>query len=257
MEWTVQDAYYWNQLQDGLLLLADGDPEGSARRLRRLRGEISGSSPLLPTVLYHLGEALLASGDRAGAKDALREGVRTGCARQRCLALLGRLDLEEAAIHEVPTRWTFEEGDHGFMHPWSLVERGSIHVEREGDQAALAWTTLVEVRKSDQLVVGFDNPEPMPRGIRFEASSRAMDAYIRPQLVDSTGKVYTLPDQLVVLAQGDVVKVQLPLDDFLSVEGQGPLDASDITLLVLEDVTAFHGTQTGENVVWLDDFEVF
>jgi len=249
-------------LHDSLLLEAVyHDVDGALVIYGNLVKNLGADDPVRSEALYWMGRARYEQGEVDGAREALRECVRIGVEKGRCLELLGRIELEQTSITSVPVRWTFDDTTHGFVHPWRYADKGAIRIHREGerDNPMLAWHTRVDVRGDDQLVVGFRDPQPAPRGIRFQVRSSDLEAALRLQVFDIYGHKYTPARRGVIrVRRGQLVLVDL---QFRDLEGddpaQVPLAPQDIDRLVIQDVTAYYGGGTGENEIYIDDFEVY
>jgi hypothetical protein len=260
--WAQDNRASWEMLYDSLLLeAAHHDVDQALVTYGQLVKNLGADDPVRSEALYWLGRARYEQGEVDGAREALRECVRTGVVKGRCLELLGQIELEQSSIVSVPVRWTFDDTTHGFVHPWRYAEKGSIRIHREGDRddPMLAWRTQVDVRGDDQLVVGFRDPDPAPQGTRFVVRSRDLDAALRLQVFDIHGRKYVAGHRAVIRVPRDKqVLVDLRFRDL---EGddpeQVPFSPSDIDRLVLQDVTAFYGGGGGENELYIDDFEVY
>lgn len=253
----------WEHLYDTLLLQAgDHDIDGALAGYGDLVRNLGADDPVRSAALYWLGRTRYEQGDVDGARTSLRECVRIGIEKARCLELLGHIELEQSAIRHVPVHWTFDDTTHGFVHPWRYADKGSIRIHREGDldDPMLAWRTSVDVRTDDELVVGFDNPKPPPSGVKFLLRSRDMNAYIRLRVYDIYGRQYGAapPHTVVRVPKGQMIVVELPFDEVVGDDPDAvPFDARNIDRLVVQDVTAYHGDRTGENELTIDDFQVY
>ncbi len=249
----------WDTLYDTLLLEAADHDVGRALRTYEVLGRTLGADdPVRSEALYWLGRARYEQGEVDGARDALRECVRTGGMRASCLELLGRLELEQMSITAVPTTWTFDDPAHGFVHPWRYAHKGSIRLhETDRGDAMLAWRTTVGARSDDQLWVGFSEPSPPPRGVKFLLRSSDLRAFVRLHVVDIHGRRYSARRPVEVPA-GQMVVVDVALRTLQAEDPQHPpLDPRRLHRLVVQDVTAYHGTGRGENELLLDDFQVY
>ncbi len=221
-----------------------------------LTQQLPAGSPVRARALLSLGQTRYALDDLDGARAALRECVRTGPGRAPCLQLLGRLELELGAVRNVPVRWSFDNPDHGFVHPWSYASRGTVRIDEVGGDPALAWTTTVAAQADDQLVLGFDHPDPTPEGVRFTVHATAFDAHLRLIAFDAQGRRYTRGQFIAPV--GRALEVVARFRTFEGVDpNQGALDASTLHELVIQDVTGYVARSRGQNSLIIDDFEVF
>lgn len=246
-------------LQDTLLVeAADHAVVQATRNYEVLVKNLGADDPVRSEALYWLGRARYEQGEVGGARDALRECVRTGGMRSSCLELLGRIELEQGAIREIPAEWTFDRTTHGFLHPWRYADKGAIRLApgQQGDPG-LAWRTTVDARGDDQLWVGFDSPDPAPRGVRFLLWSDRIESWIRLHASDIHGRRYSTPQSFRVPA-GEMIVVDVHMDELEPEDpATPPLDPAELYRLTLQDVTAYHGAARGDNELFLDDFQVY
>jgi hypothetical protein len=250
----ADDRTSWEALQDELLEESlGGDLKRAQRRYQGLVRNLADDDPTRGRALYWLGRTRRSMGDVSGAREALRECVRAGEVRRPCLDLLGDMEIERTAIRDVPTRWTFEDDDHGFVHPWAYADKGVIRLRRS---EVLSWVTNVDARRPDRLLVGFRDPSPQPRGARFRAQAVSTPAHLRLMLYDIDGHGYSLPLPVAVPV-GTFIDVQVDFRNLVALEG-APVRfvATRADLMVIEDVTGDYGG-SGENELLIDDFVVY
>ena len=256
----ADDFADWEKLNAAQLYEATGNlPEAIAGYEQLLASSaLADDDPVRSRVLLRLGNAQYAAGRTEAAKRALIDAVRSASpSRDACLALLERIALDESAIRTVPTLWRFDDDRHGVVHPSSAEEKGrSVRIDlgAPGGDPALAWTTVVDPRRDDHLVVGLVEPSPQPRGVRFEALSSRIPASLRPVAYDTDGRRYTTSPTSVPI--GVWTQVTVNLRDLRDETGASA-DKADLDRLELRDTTAFTDAGSGENTLWIDDFEVF
>ena len=256
----AQDTSAWDVLQRALLAeAAAGDYEFAIGEYERLVRNLAVDSPVRAEALFRLGSARHTLGDVAGAREALLEGIRTGTCRVPCRVLLGRIQLDAESIREVPVSWSFDTAEHGVFHPWEFDDKGSIRVQDPSEAAnpALIWETTVDVRRGDQLVVGFLHPTPAPRMIRFRMQASPNPASIHVRVVDDMKRAYGPASGAIRIGTDRPTLVEVALDDLVSVDPDDPaLDPASIHRLYIHDVSAFNGTSAGPNALYVDDFSV-
>jgi hypothetical protein len=248
----------WETLQDALLLEASGDVEHAVDRYEQLVRELGPDDPVRSEALYWLGNARWLGGDVRSAREALIECNRTPNARERCQALLARIELDESSVQTVPTRWTFDgkAPQYGIVDPASLDGDRSLRLDTDPDgDVALVWTTFVDERgKRDFLVVGFRNPQPTPETVRFDVRSTVFDAHVQVWVYDTLGRrfLWASDGQAVAVPTTRWVQVDVDLE---AIDG---FDPRHIDRIVIEDVTGFARGDgpSGPNALWIDDFEV-
>ncbi len=231
--------------------------QAEARYERLVREVLPAGDPSLARTYYRLGHVRYLLGDAQGARDALDACIRTGTEKARCLDLRGEIDLEADAVHEVPVHWTFDDPHHGFMHPRAYWDKGAIRIQQSDDgESRLEWRTAVDANREDMLIVGFRQPNPAPRVIRFTMTSAEIDGMLRVEFVDIDGNRYSPLWRQRPLPRGQDVLVDLDVRNLRPVHSEGPpLDPSALHRMYLLDVTGRTG-QVGRNVLRIDDFEV-
>jgi hypothetical protein len=234
---------------------ANGDLRGAIAAYKQLSSTLDSQDPLLPETLYWLGRANFAARDLASANAALTECARRVSPwRQRCLDALAEIALFRSAIRDVPTRWDFS-GDHGVLHPSPYEDKArSLRVEPVDGDARLAWTTTVDPSRDDQVVIGFDQPSPTPKGFRVTLRSTTFDARVRVDLFDAYGRRFQLAQ--VALPAGRDVPVDVRFGG-MRTDGEVALDPALVDRVVIQDVTAYYSRARGANTLLLDDVEVF
>lgn len=248
----------WLEAWDALLTEAtDGHNGGSLDTLRRLATtDVPADDPTLPLVQYWLGHAAWQVGDADGARDALDACIRAGIDKARCLDLRSRIDLEMDAVATIPTRWSFDDADHGFIHPRPFWDRGSIRIVQTESGGVLAWTTQIDAAREDQLVVGFRAPAPEPHTVTVIARSLEMDATLALVFQDEEGHEYASPQRTWWLQQGEREVLMVRIADLVPlVPGSPPASGAGLHRLFLRDETGLSG-QIGQNVLHIDEFIV-
>lgn len=253
----ADDVAQWELLHDALLERSlrgvDDDVEALFEQLAQ---DLPAASPVRGRALLALGEARVELGDVEGARAALRECVRMGPGREPCLQLLGRVELDQGAVREIPLTWTFSEPEHGFVHPWSYAGKGSVRVEERGGDPALTWTTRVEAQSDDQLVLGFHVADEPPSGVKFTVHATAFDAHLRLVVYDVAGNRFTRGQFIAPIGRDQ--PIDAPVDTFQGVDDdRGALDPATIHHLVVQDVTGYVARSRGDNTLVIDDFTVY
>lgn len=253
---ATDDLEAWVRLYDGLLAeAADNDVDRAVRAYQDLARTLPANAPLRGVALYWQGRALDSDDDVRGAREALRECARSAWPRALCLDLLGRIELEQAAVREIPTRWTFDDVSHGFLHPWIYNQLGSIRVE----DGVMVWRTTVRPDGEDRLVLGFAEPSPAPRGIRFRVRSSAVDATLRLLVFDRHGRRYVARAEAAVhrAPVGRWVVVDAPLRGLTDIDDGVGLDPAELDRVILQDESGRWGAPSAVNELLIDDFEIY
>lgn len=220
-------------LEDALLIRALGDHSEARVRLLTLVRSLAADDPARGRALYWLATGLVEAGDDDGAREALRECIRTGPARAECVELLGQIELRAGAIRETPTIWTFD-GDHGLVQLWWQADRGEIRLEPSAEGRALHWTTRHDERNAGTLLFGVDRPSPPPRLFRATLTSVGRDAWIAVLFGNEQGDLFG--QDVIPLSAGRPATLEIPLDRATGPSGR--LDPKQLDLVALHDLTA-------------------
>lgn len=247
----AQDPAAWQAVHEALLVDAlGGDRLSAASRYEQLvRIELPAGDPSLSLALFWLGHARWVVGDLAGAREALDRCIRTGLDRARCLDLRSRIDLEAEAIHDLPVVWSFADADdHGVFHPRTFWDQGAVRLSEAADgEDVLAWSTRIDPLRPDELVVGFRDPTPRPREIRWTLRSLEVEATLEIVLFDLEGHAYVVPPGRTRLPVRETVQVVLDLSDARPTNTDAPpLDPARLHRMVVRDLTGLSG-QLGRN----------
>lgn len=250
----------WQDLHSARLAEAvDHDVDRAERIYRRLIQNLASDDPIREEALYSLGTSLYSSGRVDDAIDVLLEGNRTAQRRGRFQDLLQLIELDLTSVRRIPTQWNFSTETHGLLHPWGYQAKGSLRIVPLGDgNRVLAWSTEVTASEDDQLVIGFNEPTPPPRGLRFDVASTLFDTWLEVMVYDDLGRAWSWPEGRLRARTNHLITFDLPFSGFAAADtGEGDLDPSTIDRLVLRDVSAFQGTFFGTHDVLLDDVEIY
>ncbi|MCB9674978.1 MAG: hypothetical protein H6737_07670 [Alphaproteobacteria bacterium] len=237
-------------LEDALLARAMGDHATARAGFLTLSRSLAAEDPVRSWALYWLATTRLERDDFAGARESLRECIRTGPARQECVELLGRLEVQSTAITQIPTVWGFE-GDHGVVHYWTQSDRGSIRIEDGSGDAALVWVSRHDEDVPGTLLFGVNAPTPPPRRFVATMLSQGRDARVGVLFVDEYGNAYQHPAAVRTLRAGEPYEMSVPLR-----EARGPaglLDPTHLERVLIRDLTAEKDRTGGSTILVLDD----
>lgn len=234
----------------------DGDIQGAVAWYEGLINGLPPNDPSQGELNYWLGRARYAQGDAEGARKALRIALQYPTVETQARALIGQIDSEELQIHRLPLTMDFDTGSGHFLHSWRHGDKGSVaRGLPPGEQdPALAWTTQVEEREDDAVVVWFAPDAPALTQVSFRIRSQEFPAAMVLLLEDTKGRRFAYP-ALLITSTTEWVSVDLLAQDFVPVDaGLEPLDTGDIRSLSFWDRTAFEASSRGQNVHYLDDF---
>jgi hypothetical protein len=256
----ANDRQSWGDLHLALLAeSADGDQLAARSVYARMVRSLPADDPIRAEALYWLACSHWLAGQSNDARSALREGIRTGACRQRCFDLLERIELDAAAVTEVPVTWNFETPEHGLFHPWRYDHKGTLRLGAPPGEtdSALIWSTSIDVRTEDQLVMSFDRPSPPPSQLAFRIRASRVEAWIRVFAEDELGRTYTWGGAGMLVPMEDTLALVVDLDRMVATDATGDtLDPSRLARLRLVDTTGFEGEGVGANQIYLDDLVV-
>jgi len=234
------EARYWAAK---LYESAYGDLDRAIEVYQQLAREADSpeQAPMRARALLAAGRALHATGQLAEARrafDACRRITTSGQLQNvdtDACAVGGRqVALEQGAIRRIPTRWTFDEPEHGFV---LLAERGSMSIEPRDEQRALVWSQDVAGPQIADLVVALDRPEPPPRAARLSLHSEDDNALLEFIVEDERGYAYTLSGKLF-RADRELRIWEIDFADLEPLDQDWPaLDPARISSLRLRDST--------------------
>ncbi|MEZ4317959.1 MAG: hypothetical protein R3F61_10665 [Myxococcota bacterium] len=238
------------ELEDALLARALGDHATARAGFLRLSRSLAEDDPVRSWALLWLATTRVERDDYAGAREALRDCIRTGPARQECVELLGRLEVQSTAITRVPTVWGFE-GDHGIVHYWTQSDRGSIRIEEGSGNPVLVWVTRHDEDVPGTLLFGASQPTPAPRRFTATVMSQGRDARVGVLFVDERGNAFQHPAGVRRLVAGEAVTLSVPLK-----EARGPagtLEPAELERVLIRDLTAEQDRSGGSTLLVFDD----
>lgn len=203
----------WTLLQDALLDEAvDGDVAGAASQYEMLVRTLAADDPIRAEALYRLAQARFSAGNVAGAREALREALSSAStSRDRCLDLLGEIEIQGGGVRSLPARFTFDQpGSQTLVHPHNVADLGRVRLIPDAQNGSvLEWRTSADARGEDELVLGVA-PGLRVRSLRLRAMAPGGEARLLLVVVDDHGQLAGLPG--VDLPAGTWVDVEVPVD---------------------------------------------
>lgn len=169
----------------------DLDLSGAIRTYRELSRNLPVESPVRSEALYRLGLALGAVGRVGEAREALTDGIRGEC--YPCRLALEDLEIEQHAVGELPTVWTFDAPGHGVFHPIDAQDLGSMRLETHDGRPALEWQTGGRAGE-DRLVIGLASGA---RELRILATSEGQPGQLGVRVEDDRNRRYGTTEPLV------------------------------------------------------------
>lgn len=254
-------ARAWETLHDARLVeAADGTPEVAVLYYEELVGDLAPTDPLYGTAWYWLGRTRYGLGDTEGAVYALRTALRDEGVRAQAAALLGRIELTQRAVRQLPATFGFDGTSTGaFVRGWEDADKGKLEVRALSGQTVLAWETTVRAGEADHIGAALDTGGPIAR-VAFQVRARAFPAELRVTVSDGAGGRYSAP--VLQVPTGQWLPVELPASAFRSTDGARGGDGSAlrpsdaVRMLEIEDLTGLLSPDRGANTVYLDSFEI-
>ncbi len=253
-------ARAWETLYDARLVeAADGTPEVAALYYEEVVSDLAIDDPLYGTAWYWLGRARYGLGDSEAAQMALRTAMRDPATRARAGSLLARIELKSRAITELPAVFGFENGTGAFVRAWDQAGKGLLDVRTIQGHRVLAWGTTVLAGEPDHVAAAFEVSQPVTK-VLFLVRAQEFPAELRVTVSDGAGGRYSAP--VIQVPTGEWLDVALPTSAFRSTDGARggggsalrPADA--VRLLEIEDLTGLLSPDRGENVIYIDGFEI-
>ncbi|MDP2304396.1 MAG: hypothetical protein Q8P18_00040 [Pseudomonadota bacterium] len=250
----------WETLYDARLVeAADGTPEVAALYYEEVVSDLTADDPLYGTSWYWLGRARYGLGDTEAAVTALRTAMRDPSARARAGALLARIELKSRAIATLPVTLGFENGIGAFVRAWDQAEKGAMEARKIAGRPVLAWGTTVAAGEPDRIAAALEVERAVTR-IAFQVRAHAFPAELRVTVSDGAGGRYSAP--VIQVPTGEWLDVVMPASSFRSTDGArggagSALRPDDrVRLLEIEDLTGLLSPDRGENVIFLDSFDI-
>ncbi|MDP2317438.1 MAG: tetratricopeptide repeat protein [Pseudomonadota bacterium] len=251
----------WETLYDARLVEAsDGTPEVAALYYEEVVADLAADDPLYGAAWYWLGRARYGLGDTEAAIAALRRAMRDTTVRARAGALLARIELRSRAITALPVTFGFEVGGTGaFVRAWDHAGKGGLEARAIQGRALLAWSTTVLAGEPDHIAAALEVEKPVSK-VTFQVRAQAFPAELRVTVSDGAGGRYSAP--VLQVPTGEWLDVTLPASSFRSTDGArggagSALRADDpVRLLEIEDLTGLLTPDRGENIIYVDTFEI-
>ncbi|TVQ93699.1 MAG: hypothetical protein EA397_03825 [Deltaproteobacteria bacterium] len=263
--WATPDApsperRYWDAQ---LLQSSSGDHRQAVQIYRDLATQLDAPqhAELRARAMLAAGRALRALGDLDEARKAFEACRRLSTAgiadidTSACAAGARQVALEQGAIREVPTRWTFERSEEGFV---LFSERGSMALETREGQGALVWSQEIAGPQVADLIVAVDQPERAPSGVRIELHAEDDNALMELIVEDERGFAYALSGKLYRIDATPRLW-EVPIQELEPLDPSWPaLDSARISAIRLRDST---GSQLPElrarHRIVLRSFEIY
>lgn len=231
-------------LEEALLVRALGDHETARSALSRLADETPADHPVHGQVHYWLARLELERRNRDGARQSFRACIRTPVTREVCADALGKMELEDRAVRELPTVWRFDGSPHGVVLPG----QGRMEVA----EGTLLWAHPRDPLALDTLLLGVDLPVgAVPERVSLTVTPRGREAWVGIVFVDADGTVVPAREGVYRLPADRPSEVEA----FLRPPPPG-LDVRRLDRVLIRDVSALNDEQPGLAILALDDLTV-
>lgn len=249
----------WAALYNGRLVDAvDRDPASAIPVYDAVLAYLDDDDPLRGELLYWRGRARHDLGQRDGALEDLNAAAEDARIGPEARTFLGRLELVERTVRDLPFEQDFDDGQRSFVRGWPIGRRDDLSVVKLSDRPGqvMAWRRMVREAEADSIVLGLA-ADTAPEHLRLTVRADAFDARLRILLVDVEGRRWTAP--VLVIPADDWLRLDLGIASFVPAEAPASRarpDGAALRSVEIRDVTAFHAADRGENRLFIDDVEL-
>ncbi len=191
-------------------------------------------------------------GDLDGARVVLMQAASDPRVSVRARSWLVQLDAWSRRVRELPLRSRFSSGAGPWVLGWSADRAATL----DGGEDGLIWHTRVRDGRDDYLLASVDAEQALAR-IRLSAHASEFPAHLRLIVEDRQGRRWISP--VTAVYPGPDTAVDVRVVDLLPA-GSTPVDArpdpASVTVLMIQDVTAFHAGDRGFNDIVLRELEL-
>ncbi|MCB9780820.1 MAG: hypothetical protein H6742_19785 [Alphaproteobacteria bacterium] len=236
----------WAALHDARLTeSADRDPANAVAIYETLLHHLPTDDELEAELLLQLARARFDDGSLDGAREALEKAGSDPGVGARARAWRVQLDAWEQRVQATPA----EDARAALVLGWSAAPDAALTADDDG----LTWVTDVRDGRDDFLLAAIDAAAAPFDRLVLHLRADDFPAHLRVIAEDAHGQRWATPVTLV--RPGAETKLELELADLLpaaALARDDRVDPADVRLLMLQDVTAFHGSDRGENRVRID-----
>lgn len=243
----------WFALHDARLAeSADRDLTAAVGIYETLLTHLPPGDPLQGELLLNLARARFDEGDLDGSRAALVQASGDMVVVGRSRAWRAQLDAWQRRVESLPLVWRPEMGTDPVVLGWSASVDATLVVD--GD--ALLWRTVVREKRDDTLLLALADELQALRSIGMRVESEDTTAHLRLIVEDSGGRRWATP--IIPLSPGSEVDLLISPAELLPTHSGGPdqVQADQIRVIMLQDVTAFHSPARGANHLRISSFEL-
>jgi hypothetical protein len=246
----------WNGLYNARIIASsDPDPAASLAVYDAVLLGLVPDDPLLGEARYWRGRARFDAGLRQLAMDDLRAAAEDDRVGAQARAFLGRLELSENVVRALPYVDDFDDGERHWVRGWPRGRLDDLSVVSLADRGGrvLAWRRVVREAEADAILLAVD-ADRAPERLQLTVRADAFDARLRILVEDVEGRRWTAP--VLQIPADDWLELDLGMGGFVPAEAPASRmrpDGTPIRLVEIRDVSAFHGSERGENRLFFDD----
>jgi hypothetical protein len=171
---------------------------------------------------------------------------------------LRSLEEHRKIVPELPVKFSFESDVGGLYHARSRRHKGRLSHEKVAGDGVAVWRSYVIGGEDDLLMVRFAPQAARPLSVRVRLAARNFPAHLTFFLVDVDGVDHGTRVRHVRPEDGWVRMEFTPQDFSTRAAGRSSrLGDRPIRYLMIQDVTGHSSTDRGENLVLLDDLEIY
>jgi tetratricopeptide (TPR) repeat protein len=238
----------WDALGEAELRAAYGAFAEAADLYQELASSLPDEDPARARALYGAGRLYRHLGRPTDAVAAFDACVRIRAWRAACLAERTEVELDRSAVSALPVRWTFDDTEHGLVHPPQL-EAGALRIAAPPSETdpCLAWSTELPAGGADALHIAWRGGL-RPRTLSLRLKTGGDQAELQWTAIDLDGRMFTSDPFLVGT---DWSELRWTLDALTDPRGEH-LQPSALYRLVLQQ----RAEAASERILWLDDLVI-
>jgi len=243
----------WFALHDARLAeSADRDLTAAVGIYETLLTHLSPGDSFQGELLLNLARARFDAGDLEGSRAALVQASGDLIVLGRARAWRAQLDAWQRRVVGLPLVWSPEMGAGPLVLGWSA----SVDASLEVDQDALVWRTIVRDNRDDTLLWALSDEIQPLRSVGLQVESEDAVAHLRLIVEDSGGRRWATP--IIPVQPGLQAELLISPAELLPTHSGGPneLQADQVRVIMLQDVTAFHSTTRGPNHLRISSLEL-
>ncbi|RME24617.1 MAG: tetratricopeptide repeat protein [Deltaproteobacteria bacterium] len=243
----------WSAMYDARLAESvDRDAAAAQVIYETLLDHLAADDPAEGALQLDLARVRFDEGDVDGARVVLMQAANDPRVSVSARSWLVQLDAWERRVREIPLRSNFSSGAGPWVLGWSADRAATL----DGGESGLVWHTRVRDGRDDYLLASIDADRPLNR-IRLTARASSFPAHLRIIVEDRQGRRWISPVTKVPPDPPTVIDVRV--QDLLPASGEpsaGRPDPAAVSVMMIQDVTAFHAGDRGFNDIIVRELEL-